>query len=385
MNKLARFEPLQIIRRGWRVLKAEFSAERPLTPLAQTDADQELTSLEFAPALNEEDSVKPAGRSPQAQTEPTNTAQTMPVKVSRTVSPISATILVLYLDDQQKSMTDPQILHGDQGQPVHLELKQFRNYYVKNIAGYTSTFTERYGVIKIHYAAKKAAPVWLLAKDLDDHSLLTKPEFIHGELNEPYSLVAPSFINYQLQQARGPVTGRFLERQQIVTYLYRQKLWREVDESLRLLQVTDFTACVSAPHGQTLHLTLAKNTLWQVFKSVTTTDDNVWYCLGGNTWVKQSDQTKLLDRQKYLTQAKSASQVPESYAVTLHAKATIDFIPGKKVALYDLPCGKKQDTLADGTAVKLTAQKNLSGMQWYCVADHGWILAEYLNFKHASK
>lgn len=377
---MTRFKPFQIIKRGWKVLKKEFSSDSQ-----RQDSSSPKTRPQSSVSQPEHENMNTPLDSPNRSKEvrsPNNQFSSLPTETfnSNTVQPIPATLLILYLDAQTNFLAAPQVLHGFKGQTVHFDLKRFKNYYLNNIQGYTSVFTDRYGIVKVHYEHTKAAAVWLLAKDVDDQTLLAKPEFIHGELNEPYSLVAPSFVNYQLLQARGPVTGHFLDQQQTVTYLYRQKLWQEVDDSLQLIQATEFIQCVSAPHGKPLRMTLAKNTFWQVFKTVTTTDEAVWYCLGGDTWVRASEQTRLVDREKYLIQPAAAKQIPENYAVALHTKATINFVPGKKVSLYDLPCGKKQAELADGSPVNLSAQKNLQGMQWYCVADVGWILAEYLTF-----
>lgn len=379
VKSMAGFDPFAVIKRGLKVLRKEFSNNKNETPLSTQTIRSAKPNV-----LNQADSTKNV----KAQKELHDTQNTMVDEQTQVTTPtplsahlMPATLLVLYLDEQQASLTDASVLHGYRGQEVELDIKRFRDYYVSQIEGYTSNFVERYGVIKVHYQRRKAAAVWLLAKDIDQQNLLAKPEFVHGKLNAPYSLVAPSFANYRLLQARGPVTGYFLERQQFVTYLYRQKLWQDVDESLRLLKVTDFIKCISEPHGQELKMTLAKNTLWQVYKSVRTTDGILWYCLGGNTWVKNSQHTQLMERKQYLNEVKQTQQVAKSYAVSLNVSAKIDFIPGKKVTLYDLPCGKKTAQLDDGQTVQLSAHKNINGMQWYHVTDVGWLLAEYLKFK----
>ncbi|WEV56185.1 MucBP domain-containing protein [Ligilactobacillus acidipiscis] len=373
------FEPFNVIKRGLKVLRKEFSAEKN----EKTPSTTEYTQTRI---YHENNDSKVTTR-PEVHSEIASVSKKPIFKqknkgelASTSARPIPAALLVLYLDEKQNYLAAAQVLHGYRGQEIDLKLKRFSDYYISQIEGYTSTFIHKYGVIKIHYHRHQAAVVWLLAKDIDQQTMLAKPEFVRGKLHAPYSLVAPSFANYRLLQARGPVTGHFLERQQFVTYLYRQKLWEKVDEELRLLKTTDFIKCVSEPHGRTLKMTLAKNTFWQIFKTVTTTDNQIWYCLGGNTWVKADENIKVVDKNKYLTQMAQTNNVPESYAVSLKASATIDFIPGKKVNLYDLPCGKKTAQLMDGQNVKLSAQKNINGMQWYQVANVGWLLAEYLKF-----
>lgn len=378
---MSRFGPFNVIKRGLKVLRKEFSTKKNDESSSTPDRVQvNILRENTSPTVSSQ--LKLHSGKEKKQTEQFS-AENAKSQLSQTIArPIPATILVLFLDEKQNYLAKAQVLHGYRGQEVDFKIKRFSGYYISHIEGYTSNFTDKYGVIKIHYQRHQAAAVWLLAKDIDQQNLLTKPEFIHGKLHAPYSLVAPSFANYRLLEARGPVNGHFSKRQQFVIYLYRQKLWQNVDEKMRLIQTTDFVKCVSEPQGKELKMTLAKNTFWQIFKTVQTSDGQLWYCLGGNTWVKATENTKLVDKDKYLTGKTRADPVSKSYAVPLHVSAKIDFIPGKRVNLYDLPCGKKTAQLEDGQTVKLNAQKFINGMQWYHVTNVGWLLAEYLNFKH---
>src|SRR5699024_5273021 len=62
------------------------------------------------------------------------TQVTTPTPLSAHLMP--ATLLVLYLDEQQASLTDASVLHGYRGQEVELDVKRFRDYYVSQIEGY---------------------------------------------------------------------------------------------------------------------------------------------------------------------------------------------------------------------------------------------------------
>ncbi len=367
---MVRFTPLQVIKRGFKALKKEFASDNQTVDHIETNNNARTYPLQVPK------------KSPQikkkAETQPQ--PHFSPFFAKGLAHPIPAVILVMYLDEKQNYLMDPQIVRGYRGQEFELVIKNFPDYYVTNIAGFTTSFVDRYGVVKILYQRRNAAALWIFAKDIDEQRLLAAPEFVHGKLHAPYSLSAPSFANYVLVQAHGPVTGRFLNSQQFVTYFYRKKWWEEVDESLRLLKIIEFTECVDAPYGKRISLTLAKDTVWQAFKSVKTTDKTIWYCLGGNTWIKQNKNIKVLTHRNHLEQPSPADTSLKNYATPIQTQARIDFVPGKKVTLYDKPCGKKSSQLKHGTVITLTAHKHLAGMHWYQIDNDGWILQEYLRF-----
>ena len=42
---------------------------------------------------------------------------------------------------------------------------------------------------------------------------------------------------------------------------------------------------------------LAKNTIWQTFETIITTNDQRWYCLGGSIWIKyDAELMTMLDK-----------------------------------------------------------------------------------------
>lgn len=365
---MAKLTPLTVLRRGLKALKNEFKPQPAKHPV-QSKKPQEKKQSQ-APQVNRQRIAE------ASKNEPAKKEQAPALLSAR---PIPATLLVLYLDENDHYLTDPQVLHGYRGENVELDLKSFQTFYLSELYGYTSRFIDRYGVVKLRYQKRTAAAIWVMAKDIDEQFLLAKPEFIHGSLHAPYSLSAPSFPNYRLVQAHGPVTGSYSTQQQFVTYLYRKKLWQEVDETPQLLLVTDFTACYSEPHGTKLKLTLAKNTRWQVFKTVKTTDDSLWYCLGGNTWTKQGETTQLfMEKQGTIAEDHHTGTL---LGITLHeVPATVSFIPGRTVNVYRTPCGKKAGEISDGTQVTVTARKDIDQMHWYQIDQTEWILGEYLHF-----
>ena len=127
---------------------------------------------------------------------------------------------------------------------------------------------------------------------------------------------------------------------------------------------------------------LAKGTIWQTFETITTDNEQRWYCLGGSIWVKyDSELMTLLERNPQTFTANknvvTESELPTS--ITLQHNAMIDFIPHGELVLYDKPFGKKAATVKNGQIVTLTDRIRVDGMQWFEVNGLGWTIREYLN------
>ena len=300
----------------------------------------------------------------------------------------NATLIIIYQDDRGQSLTTPQIISGYIGEELHLRFKEFPNYDLINISGFTSAFVDQYGSITLTYRKHQGADVWLFSQDIDKQKLLMRPVFIRGDFGERFELNAPTIPDYSLQKAVGPTRGVFSDKQQLVTYYYRKSRWKIVDHNAHYLRINSYCLSYTEPEGHDISVTLAPDTIWQTFESIQLINNDWWYNIGGNAWVKFDEQRmELLENNPYTLsdtlkiapiQDDPELSIPEP--VKLSVTAEINFVPNQKLALYDRPFGKKINEIENGKTVLITARNRVGRMLWFEVDGLGWTIWEYLQF-----
>ena len=288
-----------------------------------------------------------------------------------------STIIIIYQDENHQSLSSPQIISGKRGEAINFKFKEFDHYDLININGFTSIFVEPYGSITLTYRRQSGANIWLFSQDIDDLHMLGKPRFVSGKVDEKYALTPPDFIGYNLLRAEGNVKGNFTDKQQVVTYYYRDATWKEVDFNVKYLKMKVSQPGYDAPKGNDTYITLAKDTVWQVFESVHLTNGERWHCLGGNLWILEDyDKVKFVDS---LPQYSIGTNHGYQFSIYLNVQAIIDFVPGEKLTLYDRPFGDPIDSIEDGSIVTITERQGGRDMQWFKIDDRGWTIRQYLD------
>lgn len=288
-----------------------------------------------------------------------------------------STIIIIYQDENHNSLSSPQIISGKRGEAINFKFKEFDHYDLININGFTSVFVEPYGSITLTYRRQSGANIWLFSQDIDDLHMLGKPRFVSGKVEEKYSLTPPDFIGYNLLRAEGNVKGNFTDKQQVVTYYYRDATWKEVDFNVKYLKMKVSQPGYDAPKGNDTYVTLAEGTVWQVFESVHLTNGERWHCLGGNLWIQEDyDKVQFVDS---LPQYSVASTEGYQFSINLNVQAIVDFVPGKKLTLYDRPFGNPVDSIEDGSIVTITERQGGREMQWFNLDGRGWTIRQYLD------
>lgn len=290
-----------------------------------------------------------------------------------------STVILIFQDEDKRFLTSPQIISGKRHEPIKFRFKDFESYDLIKIDGFTSEFVLPYAAMTFTYRKKDAGNIWIFCQDIDDLHFLQKPTFAKGKVDEEFTLSSPAIRNYTLLRARGTTHGLFTYEQQAVTYYYRRDTWKEVDYIPRYLKIKTSISCLDAPDGNETNVILAKDTVWQTFETITTTNDQLWYCLGGSLWIKyDAELMTLLEQKPDTTKAPIGPEnLPQS--INLQHNAMIDFIPGGELVLYDKPFGKKVGLIKNGQIVTLTGRIRVEGMQWFEVNGLGWTIREYLD------
>ncbi len=287
-----------------------------------------------------------------------------------------STIIVIYQDEDHKALCSPEIISGVRGEALKLQFRDFADFDLIKITGFTSVFSMEYGAITLTYRRKNAGLIWIFCQDMDDRHFLQKPVFITGGLNENYSLSSPAVRGYSVRHANGPVTGVFRKRQQVVTYYYRRDEYADVSYETGFLHFRDFYCCLDAPGGRKTRVIIAKDTVWQIFETILLTSGEKWHCLGGNIWARFD--AGMMEYSNVRPKKPLGIETDFSPDIKLDVKAVIDFIPGGQLALYDRPFGVRTATVPNGRKVTLTSRYRENGITWFKVEDTGWTMFEYL-------
>ena len=101
-----------------------------------------------------------------------------------TSSEPDSTIIIIYQDENHNALRSPEIISGNRGDKLNVTFKEFENFDLIKITGFTSVFSMAYGAITLTYRKKNAGLVWIFCQDMDDRHFLQKPVFIRGGLND---------------------------------------------------------------------------------------------------------------------------------------------------------------------------------------------------------
>lgn len=314
----------------------------------------------------------------EAEPEPASQKQAAPVLKKdqpKASKPVEATIIVLFLNQQGKQIADPEIIHGTLGQRANIEFRQFKNYHLTGIHGYTLSFVHQHAVVTLNYEKALGGSVWALCRDYINSSLLTDPQFYQGKIGEAYSVSIPQIRNYIFMRAEGQLEGRFSSEQKLITLFYKNASWTDVYPDSGLLKMLRETSCYSDIEGEKLDTPLAAGSIWRTFYHVDLVSGARWYNLGGSIWVKNSRNMTFVSPYEDEQPDKSLANITD-----VNVQATIDFIPGKSVMIFNRPCGKKIASVGNGLLVDLIKYCRADGMDWFFIKERGWIPAIYLKF-----
>ena len=292
----------------------------------------------------------------------------------------NALLLVVYQDQQNNLLFPSQIISGTLGEKLRLQFKKLPDYNLIRIKGFTSYFASHYSIITLTYSKKDAGLIWIICRDIDTNFFLVEPQVIKGKVSEPFQIFSPSLTNYNLFRVSGKLRGNFSYNQSFVTFYYRQSKWKNVEKTELYLKMLAPVSSYEEPQGKKLDISFALNTVWRTFSSITMDNDDLWYCLGGAIWVKFDSKKMAYSNKRETFSLLSSNTQKQIRRFKKSREASIDFIPNKRVAVYDLPFGHKNGLLKDKTKVSVTARTLNDDVIWFELAQGVWIPRQYLKF-----
>lgn len=290
----------------------------------------------------------------------------------------SAVLLVLYLDDHNQPLSDPEWVRGTIGAAVHFKPKEFEDYLLYHIIGFTTVFKTPCRIMTWQFMKRMGHPVIMYPIDYDTGELVSPPVFTSGPVNKGFVLAQPEADQYHLVKASRPLSGHFTDEVQVIYVLLRRNSWWAVQRVNHYIKLTHDVTILDMPDGQSQHYEFPKDSIWRAFIRVNTAHGKTWYNLGGPQWVPghlavQSDRPVPASLPKPTT--------PEYQPLSAHGR--INFIPDQAVHTYTAPNGVFKGELNDQAEIIVTGTlTDANRVEWYQLADGTAIQSYYVTLNH---
>lgn len=227
---------------------------------------------------------------------------------------------------------------------------------------------------------KTGNPIWVYYTDIDSGANLTVPQLLRGRIGDNYQVNKKDFPTYRYVKTEGPASGQFDMSQRSVRLYYRKADWENVSEEENFLHLDKTTPVYDQVKGMPVGDPLPADITIKSFEKVTTKDKQDWYEIGADQWLLFSNMHLVDDPfnpKKEKIESRLASQLT---ILPLHdIKATIDYIPGKAIDIYDAPYGEKVGKLPNGKEVTITGKISDNGeITWYQLGDKQYITGNYI-------
>lgn len=289
--------------------------------------------------------------------------------------PITATLVVRLVDEQNRPLQPALVLTGQLHHPVHFHFPQIPGYALQTIHGFTQDYLTEYGLTTLIYARHWGQPIISYLVDYDSGRLLELPDILRGRLGTSYSLTPPAVENYHIFQAQGRQRGTFTNQSSQVVYFYRRDSWQTVQRVHQFVFLQADHDIYNAPNGQAYGYQFPTDSLWRLFQIITLTNGDVWYNLGGAQWLSAKETVRREHQFIDFGLPAPATWQPEPF----ERLGTVDYVPGKSVSIYQEPYGETAGQLAHGAALDIRGRiVDDQQLVWYQIGPDAYINARYV-------
>lgn len=227
---------------------------------------------------------------------------------------------------------------------------------------------------------KTGNPIWVYYIDIDSGANLVVPQLLRGRIGQLYKVPKKEFPHYRYVKTDGVLEGTFDLHQRSVKIFYRKKNWGEVQDVEMFLALDGPAVIYDTVKGMPVGQPLPQDITIKAFERVATKDGEFWYEIGPNQWIKY-DKMHVVDDPFNPKNEKIGSRLAKRLTILpLHnIKATIDYIPGKAIDVYNAPYGETSGKISDGTAVKLTGKlSDNNEITWYQIGPDKYVSGNYI-------
>ena len=227
---------------------------------------------------------------------------------------------------------------------------------------------------------KTGNPIWVYYIDIDSGANLIVPQLMRGLVNEEYQVDKKKFPNYNFVKAEGDLTGTFDMTQRSVKLYYRKQSW--VEDINMFLALEAPTTVYDAVEGMPVGRPLPQDITLKAFQRVATKDGQFWYEIGADQWIKYEKMHVVED--PFAGKHEIPSRLENQLTVLRlnNVKATIDYIPGKAVDVYDAPYGNQVTKIPDGQEVTITGKlSDNEELTWYEIGPKQYVSGNYVKIE----
>ncbi len=229
---------------------------------------------------------------------------------------------------------------------------------------------------------KTGNPIWVYYADIDSGANLIVPQLLRGLIGEEYQVDKKKFPNYNFVKVEGDLTGTFDMTQRNVKLFYRKQSWGEVQDINMFLKLEAPTVIYDTVEGMPVGQPLPQDIIIKAFQRVATKDGQFWYEIGADQWIKYEKMHVVDDPFNNNQDIPSRLENQLTVLRLNNIKATVDYIPGKSVDVYDAPYGNQVNKIDDGQEVTLTKRLSDSDeLTWYEIGPKQFISGNYVKIE----
>lgn len=301
--------------------------------------------------------------------------QKHPLQVDRSTQ--SALILIIYQDEQQREIAQPQLISGKIGEKINFRLHDLNNYYLVNAEGFCRYFFSNYAIVSFIYRKKDGDPLLVDFIDIDSGCKLHKSLLFKGGLGEAFQIYPFEIAGYNLISVDGKIKGFYTSKIQKTTIYYRKKTWESVENFSGYLVLHHELAAFKTVEDQKLLLKLTAKTTWKIFQRLIKKNHEIWFDLG-SFWVKYSQQQMSILKAENLFDWRTGYEIPAFKTALVSKKAAIDFVLNQETAFFDYPNGNIIGKIKDQQKVTISSKAQIDDIDWYKLKNYGWIPSHYV-------
>ncbi len=287
---------------------------------------------------------------------------------------ITSQLIFTYLDENGQAIANPDILTGISGNQINFQVPSFHDYYLTAIDNFTQTFADSDQEVTFHFALKNGLPVMTYCLDTDTGMMLKSVRIALGQLGERYQIEAPTIKGYRVVSSTGATYGHYDHQVHGIIFYYRHQHWATVQPVAYFVKLTAAHNVYSNPNGQLLTTGLPATIIIKVFARIDLDDQSSWLNIGGFEWIKNT-QLEPSDPPTH----NLIGPITKTSRNPVRLAGTVNFVPGKSIAVFDEPYGQRVGALLHGSRVSVRSTiVDDQGLVWYEMANQTVIPKSYL-------
>ena len=304
-------------------------------------------------------------------------------------------IKVNYVDSLGNDILPATTIKGHYLDKLEIPWKEVPGYVLSSVNNFQQTFIPNDDGIYLVYSSQLSAPVIVYHRNTDGN-LISDPEYLEGKLNQKFDTHPLEEASRFLTKAPKSSTGKFTSEVQEVEYIYNVTPIKtiKIEDNLYIETINNAHVFNEPLSNVPLEKTLPFGTTWKIYRAMKETyNSRIWYNLGGNIWVPNTESVKTtIIKQPSLRKAllnspltENANNISYTYSVidqmNINREVKIMYYADQYITAWKTPYGDMDNHRFHGEqqvyVQKLVQLDNYS--VWAKLDDGYYIESKYLN------